>query len=93
MTRERFLGSRYHLEFRSREYQLSPEITQTSVINVIMRSRQKPCKLCQQLQPILYRIQYDRSGQWEFVCRSCWDKVQPHNPYYVYGGTWKAKKS
>ncbi|MGF1493552.1 MAG: hypothetical protein ACFBSC_14075 [Microcoleaceae cyanobacterium] len=40
----------------------------------------------------LYRVQYDSSGQWHFVCQECWSKVQPNNPHYVYGGTWKAKK-
>ncbi|MGB3404024.1 MAG: hypothetical protein WBA77_15170 [Microcoleaceae cyanobacterium] len=56
------------------------------------RLRQKRCTLCQQFQPILYRVQYNESGQWVFVCQSCWTKINPDNPHYVYGGTWKAEK-
>ncbi|MDY7023467.1 MAG: hypothetical protein SWJ54_19285 [Cyanobacteriota bacterium] len=56
------------------------------------RFRQKSCTLCQQNQSVLYRVQYDQSHQWVFVCRSCWEKVSPNNPNYVYGGTWKAHK-
>jgi hypothetical protein len=41
---------------------------------------------------ILYRVKYDESAQWSFVCRRCWDSVSQNNPFYVYGGTWKAKK-
>ena len=29
----------------------------------MVRSRQKSCTLCQQPEPILYRIKYDESGQ------------------------------
>ena len=56
------------------------------------RFRQKSCTLCQQSEPVLYRIQYDQSHRWVFVCRRCWEKVSKNNPDYVYGGTWKAKK-
>ncbi len=56
------------------------------------RLRQKHCTLCQQLRPILYRVQYDASHQWVFVCRGCWENIHPDNPHYVYGGTWKAEK-
>ena len=57
-----------------------------------MRSRQKPCMICQGSKPVLYRVKYDQSQQWGFVCRDCWPGVSQNNPHYVYGGTWKAKK-
>ena len=52
----------------------------------------KECELCQQLVSIRYRIQYQASGEWVLVCPTCWHQVQPDNPYYRYGGTWKARK-
>ncbi|HHP7230532.1 MAG TPA: hypothetical protein ACFCUY_06700 [Xenococcaceae cyanobacterium] len=52
----------------------------------------KPCDRCRQIVPIRYRIQYDLSGEWFLVCRQCWQKLSEDNPYYRYGGTWKAKK-
>jgi hypothetical protein len=58
----------------------------------MVRKRQKHCTLCQQSEPVLYRVKYDASEQWGFVCRRCWDTVSQNNPFYVYGGTWKAKK-
>lgn len=56
------------------------------------RSRQKHCALCNELSPVLYRVQYDESGQWIFVCPQCWPIINQNNPLYVYGGTWKAEK-
>ncbi|MGG6267348.1 hypothetical protein ACQ4M3_28710 [Leptolyngbya sp. AN03gr2] len=56
------------------------------------RDREKPCSLCAKSAPVLYRIQYDESGEWIFVCRECWDRVSQDNPFYAYGGTWKAHK-
>ena len=58
----------------------------------MVRSRQKHCLLCDQLEEVLYRVKYDASGEWGFVCRRCWDTVSQNNQFYVYGGTWKAKK-
>ncbi|MBW4580984.1 MAG: hypothetical protein KME42_15565 [Tildeniella nuda ZEHNDER 1965/U140] len=58
----------------------------------MLRSRQKPCTLCTQTAPMLYRIQHDASGVWAFVCPKCWTKTSQNNPNYVYGGTWKATK-
>ena len=52
----------------------------------------KPCDICNNLVDIRYRIQYDESEEWELVCRGCWDDVSKDNPFYRYGGTWKAKK-
>jgi len=56
------------------------------------RSRQKDCTICHQSEPVLYRVKYDDSLQWVFVCRSCWNTVSQNNQFYVYGGTWKAEK-
>ena len=58
-----------------------------------LRSRQKECDRCTGLHSILYRVKQDSSGGWSFVCRDCWAIVQRNNPHYVYGGTWKARKS
>ena len=52
----------------------------------------KPCDRCAKLADICYRIQYEAEGNWVMVCRDCWDLVSQDNPYYRYGGTWKAKK-
>jgi hypothetical protein len=56
------------------------------------RQRQKVCDRCVQPASCLYRVQYDGSGQWIFVCLNCWQTVCQDNPFYTYGGTWKAKK-
>ncbi|HEY9697220.1 MAG TPA: hypothetical protein V6D10_08160 [Trichocoleus sp.] len=58
-----------------------------------MRSnRIKTCDRCLQSAAVLYRVQYDVSGQWFFLCDRCYPTVSQDNPYYVYGGTWKAQK-
>lgn len=54
--------------------------------------RVKRCDRCDRLAPVLYRVRYDESGQWIFVCPQCWQPVSLDNPHYTYGGTWKAKK-
>lgn len=58
----------------------------------MVRLRQKKCQLCDQIEPVLYRVKYDESTQWSFVCRHCWDSISQNNPLYIYGGTWKAQK-
>ena len=58
----------------------------------MVRSRQKLCERCGQALPVLYRVRQDEAADWIFVCRACWDAVSQNNPFYVYGGTWKAKK-
>ncbi|PSB17336.1 hypothetical protein C7B65_18840 [Phormidesmis priestleyi ULC007] len=58
----------------------------------MVRSRQKACSLCKKPAPMLYRVQHDELAQWIFVCHDCWQKVSQDNPFYVYGGTWKAQK-
>jgi hypothetical protein len=58
-----------------------------------MAKRAKLCAHCQQTADTLYRIQYDASGEWVFVCGVClWTYKRPDNPHYTYGGTWKRRK-
>ena len=54
--------------------------------------RIKLCNRCSQAASVLFRVQYDESGAWIFVCKQCWASVSQNNPFYVYGGTWKADK-
>ena len=56
------------------------------------RIREKKCDRCSDLSSVMYRVRYDESGQWCFVCPTCWPKINEDNPLYQYGGTWKAKK-
>jgi hypothetical protein len=56
-----------------------------------MRIRTKICDRCRIESNLMYRIQVDRSRQWQFVCGDCWQLVSNH-PNYIYGGTWKAHK-
>jgi hypothetical protein len=37
-------------------------------------------------------VRHDASEEWVFVCEHCWPNLRQGNPYYVYGGTWKANK-
>ncbi len=55
-------------------------------------NRIKPCNRCSLAAPILFRVKYQEGGNWVFVCQQCWQQVSQDNPFYVYGGTWKAKK-
>ncbi|MGB2927139.1 MAG: hypothetical protein WBB82_17705 [Limnothrix sp.] len=57
-----------------------------------MRLRQKDCARCRQKASLCYRIQWDASQTWQFVCPDCWPNLAKDNPHYRYGGTWKAKK-
>ncbi|TAD83099.1 MAG: hypothetical protein EAZ78_10355 [Oscillatoriales cyanobacterium] len=52
----------------------------------------KNCYRCFLPAPILYRVRYDESGLWFFVCLKCWESLSKNNPLYAYGGTWKARK-
>ncbi len=54
--------------------------------------RIKFCHRCSQPAPILYRVKFEEQGDWIFVCPKCWPSVNENNPFYVYGGTWKARK-
>ncbi len=51
----------------------------------------KPCEVCQTPVDVRYRIQSDRSQAWRLVCPSCWEQLGRDNPWYRYGGTWKAR--
>ncbi|OKH14595.1 hypothetical protein [[Limnothrix rosea] IAM M-220] len=57
-----------------------------------MRHREKNCAYCQKSTEICYRIQYDTTQQWQLVCPACQKQLKKDNPFYRYGGTWKAKK-
>ncbi|MBI1242698.1 MAG: hypothetical protein GC195_14575 [Nostoc sp. RI_552] len=56
------------------------------------KNRVKFCHRCSQAAPILYRVRFEQAGNWIFVCGQCWRNVSENNPFYVYGGTWKARK-
>lgn len=56
------------------------------------RVRSKRCDRCSNAADVLYRVQYDNSGEWKFICLACYPIVSQNNPAYVYGGTWKAEK-
>ena len=56
------------------------------------RTRQKLCDACSQVSSVLYRVQRDQTGAWVFLCPSCRAASELENPFYVYGGTWKANK-
>ncbi|MBD3882381.1 hypothetical protein IFO70_11470 [Phormidium tenue FACHB-886] len=56
------------------------------------RLRTKRCDRCQQFASVLYRVKFDDSESWAFVCDVCYPAVSQNNPHYTYGGTWKAKK-
>ncbi|MGI8504255.1 MAG: hypothetical protein ACR2LR_24430 [Hassallia sp.] len=56
------------------------------------KTRVKLCDRCSQSAPILYRVKYEENSEWVFICHQCWDQVSQDNPFYVYGGTWKAQK-
>lgn len=55
------------------------------------KGKPKQCHYCNQLVTIRYRIQYEEGGKWCQVCCDCWDILAIDNPFYRYGGTWKAK--
>ncbi|MBW4654101.1 MAG: hypothetical protein KME20_13850 [Kaiparowitsia implicata GSE-PSE-MK54-09C] len=56
------------------------------------RQRIKSCDRCQCLADVLYRVQWDASQQWYFVCDRCHLHITDNNAHYIYGGTWKARK-
>ncbi|MEM7758621.1 MAG: hypothetical protein AAF298_10905 [Cyanobacteria bacterium P01_A01_bin.40] len=58
----------------------------------MIKFKSKPCDRCNNLVNIRYRIQYQEAGIWVLVCPDCWQEVSQDNPYYLYGGTWKAKR-
>ncbi|MBW4662792.1 MAG: hypothetical protein KME01_01090 [Chroococcus sp. CMT-3BRIN-NPC107] len=52
----------------------------------------KSCGRCSLTVPILYRVKDRENGKWWFGCDNCLPAVKENNPFYVYGGTWKAQK-
>lgn len=54
--------------------------------------RVKSCDRCSLTVPILYRVKDKEDGQWFFICDDCLPIVKQNNPFYTYGGTWKAQK-
>ena len=63
--------------------------------------RTKECSLCQEEVLEAFRVRYDESKKWKFVCRKCWPRASGRtsskeagsgeaNPLYQYGGTWKS---
>ncbi|MFQ4142896.1 hypothetical protein [Chlorogloeopsis sp. ULAP02] len=54
--------------------------------------RVKLCSQCNQPASVLYRLKHEKDGDWIFVCPQCWQQVSENNPFYIYGGTWKAQK-
>jgi hypothetical protein len=55
------------------------------------RNRTKACDKCQLIAGTMYRIQINKSVDWQFVCHDCWTLLS-NQPNYIYGGTWKARK-
>ena len=53
--------------------------------------KSKPCDLCSNKTDIRYRIQHNEDRNWQLVCLECWQKLSKDNPFYRYGGTWKAR--
>ena len=33
---------------------------------------------------VLYRVQFDPSNKWVFICKACLEKLKPDNPHYRY---------
>jgi hypothetical protein len=58
----------------------------------MVRIRVKTCDRCETIAEVLYRIQIDRSNQWQFICDNCHQAVRSDHPDYIYGGTWKSRK-
>jgi hypothetical protein len=56
------------------------------------RQREKACHICAQAAPTLFRVQLDAAQTWQFICSTCHTHVSQNNPFYRYGGTWKAQK-
>ncbi|MBE9028653.1 hypothetical protein IQ266_02630 [filamentous cyanobacterium LEGE 11480] len=56
------------------------------------RQRVKCCGICGKEAAVMYRCRHQHDGQWDLICRDCWNRVSQDNPAYQYGGTWKATK-
>lgn len=58
----------------------------------IHRHREKTCAGCGQPAEVMYRVQRAEDEGWVFLCPPCRQSAAEDNPFYVYGGTWKASK-
>jgi hypothetical protein len=56
------------------------------------RTRTKACQVCGLAAKTLFRVQYAATQGWVFVCGPSRQRLEVANPFYVYGGTWKANK-
>jgi len=54
-----------------------------------MTGRVKYCEVCKIDFYILFRVQYQTSKEWIFVCHECLLNLKKDNLAYKYGGTWK----
>ena len=52
--------------------------------------RKKTCNHCQLEFQLMYRVQYQKTPTWSFLCKDCLLEVKPNNPFYRYWGIWKA---
>ena len=52
----------------------------------------KACHRCAAATEVAYRVRYDESGAWVFVCPKCVMPLKRDNPLYSYGGTWKGSR-
>ena len=52
-------------------------------------NEKKNCYNCSKEFHVMYRVQFDSSKKWVFICKTCVEKLKPNNPHYLYGGTWK----
>ena len=52
----------------------------------------KPCHRCGVATDVAYRVRYDESRAWVFVCGKCVTPLKRDNPFYTYGGTWKGSR-
>ncbi len=58
-----------------------------------MRIRTKVCNECKIQYGILYRCRYNNKKFWNFLCKSCLERIKKlYLKNYEYGGTWKSKK-
>jgi hypothetical protein len=56
-----------------------------------VRSRIKACAHCTSISNTLYRVVADATDHWILVCPACRESLSTQ-PFYRYGGTWKADK-
>lgn len=52
----------------------------------------KDCLQCGRPTEVAYRIRWDQTRRWGFVCPDCIHPLKDGNPHYTYGGTWKGSR-